>query len=231
MDDMDNISFASGIDAELRARVLAAPHFRRWYDGMRARFTLRHVLVRDATTFGTRMGFILVEADALHDGQPVPGLALLRGDSVSVLLVLKCPGHPDRTILTREARVPVARPDLLALPAGMLDGGRFVSTALRELSEEVGADLQVCERDLTELTHVWLSPGGCDEAIGLYYAELHIDESLARSLAGRQTGLASEHEHIRLRVIDLADVPGIGMTDAKTLLSWHMYQARHHQEH
>lgn len=223
---MDSISFAPDIDPALHARVLAAPHFCRWLEGMRTRFTLRHVLVRDAVAFGTRMGFIMVEADALHEGKSVPGLALLRGDSVSVLLVLKCPGYPDRTILTCEARVPVARPDLLALPAGMLDGGRFVSTALRELSEEVGADLQVHEHDLRELTHVWLSPGGCDEAIGLYYAELHIDESLARSLAGRQTGLACEHEHIRLRVIDLADVPGIGMTDAKTLLSWHMYHAR-----
>ena len=227
MDQTGDISFAPGMDPALHARVLAAPHFRRWHEGMRARFTLRHVLVRDAVAFSrTRMGFILVEADALHDGQPVPGLALLRGDSVSVLLVLKCPGYPDRTILTCEARVPIARPDLLALPAGMLDGGAFESTALRELSEEVGADLRVHERDLVALTQVWLSPGGCDEAIGLYYAELHIDEALARHLSNRQTGLASEHEHIRLHVIDLDHLPHIGMTDAKTLLSWHLYRAR-----
>ncbi|ATU72962.1 Nudix hydrolase 14 [Gluconacetobacter sp. SXCC-1] len=227
MDDTADISFAPGMDPALRARVLAAPHFRRWHDGMRARFTLRHVLVRDAVAFGpTRMGFILVEADALHQGQRVPGLALLRGDSVSVLLVLKCPGYPDRTVLTCEARVPVARPDLLALPAGMLDGGAFESTALRELSEEVGADLRVRAQDLVALTRVWLSPGGCDEAIGLYYAELDIDEGLARRLSDRQTGLAREHEHIRLHVIDLDQIPHIGMTDAKTLLSWHLYQAR-----
>ncbi|AXY23503.1 ADP-ribose pyrophosphatase [Komagataeibacter saccharivorans] len=228
MDPLTDISFAPGIDAALQVRVLTAPHFRRWYDGMHARFTLRHVLVRDAVAFSaTRMGFILVQADALHHGEPVPGLALLRGDSVSVLIVLKCPGHPDRTILTREARVPIARPDLLALPAGMLDGGAFVSTALRELSEEVGADLRVREKDLIRLTDVWLSPGGCDEAIGLYYTELHIGEALARSLAERQTGLACEHEYIRLHVVNMADLPRIGMTDAKTLLSWHMYQACH----
>ncbi|MBE7728758.1 NUDIX domain-containing protein [Komagataeibacter sp. FXV3] len=227
MDQTDIISFAPGIDAALQARVLAAPHFRRWYDGMRTRFTLRHVLVRDAIAFDAqRMGFILVEADALHEGNPVPGLALLRGDSVSVLLVLKCPGYPDRTVLTCEARVPVAKPDLLALPAGMLDGGAFVSTAVRELSEEVGADLQVRAQDLVKLTDVWLSPGGCDEAIGLYYAELNINETLAKALRDRQTGVAREHEHIHLRVIDLSAVPDIGMTDAKTLLSWHMYQAR-----
>ncbi|GAN94913.1 nucleoside diphosphate hydrolase [Komagataeibacter europaeus NBRC 3261] len=227
MDQMDNISFAPGIDAALQARVLAAPHFRRWHDGMRTRFTLRHVLVRDAIAFDARrMGFIMVEADALHEGKRVPGLALLRGDSVSVLLVLKCPGYPDRTVLTCEARVPVARPDLLALPAGMLDGGAFVSTAVRELSEEVGADLQVRAQDLVKLTDVWLSPGGCDEAIGLYYAELNINETLAQALCDRQTGVAREHEYIHLRVIDLSAVPHIGMTDAKTLLSWHMYQAR-----
>ncbi|MBV0889945.1 NUDIX domain-containing protein [Komagataeibacter oboediens] len=227
MTQTENISFAPGIDATLHDRVLDAPHFRRWYQGMRERFTLRHVLVRDAVAFDAhRMGFILVEADALHHGHRVPGIALLRGDSVSVLLVLKCPGYPDRTVVTCEARVPVARPDLLALPAGMLDGGAFVSTALRELSEEVGADLQVRAQDLVKLTDVWLSPGGCDEAIGLYYAELHITEPQARALSDRQTGLARENEYIRLHVLNLSDLPHIGMTDAKTLLSWHMYQAR-----
>ena len=37
MDDTADISFAPGMDPALRARVLAAPHFRRWHDGMRAR--------------------------------------------------------------------------------------------------------------------------------------------------------------------------------------------------
>lgn len=227
MDNTGDISFAPGIDPALHERVLSAPHFRRWYEGMRTRFTLRHVLVRDAVAFGPRrMGFIMVEADARHQGKTIPGLAMLRGDSVSVLLVLKCPGYPDRTVLTREARVPIARPDMLALPAGMLDGGAFESTALRELSEEVGADLRVQAHDLVELTTVWLSPGGCDEAIGLYYAEVAVDEDLARRLSSRQTGLAAENEHIRLHVIDLDQLPHIGMTDAKTMLSWHMYHAR-----
>ncbi|BAK82825.1 NUDIX domain-containing protein [Komagataeibacter medellinensis] len=227
MDNPGDISFAPGIDPALHERVLQAPHFRRWYDGMRRRFTLRHVLVRDAVAFGPRrMGFIMVEADAQHQGKAIPGLAMLRGDSVSVLLVLKCPGYPDRTVLTREARVPIAQPDMLALPAGMLDGGAFESTALRELSEEVGTDLRVQAHDLVELTTVWLSPGGCDEAIGLYYAEVVVDEGLARRLSNRQTGLAAENEHIRLHVIDMDQLPHIGMTDAKTLLSWHMYHAR-----
>ncbi|MCE2578099.1 NUDIX domain-containing protein [Gluconacetobacter entanii] len=226
MPDPDLIHFCPAIPVELQGRVLSAPHFVRWRDGLLARFDVRRIDVRDVVMFGTRVGFILAVADAYSDGRPVPGAAMLRGDSVSILLVLQCPGEAPRTVLTREARVPIARPDLLALPAGMLDGGEFVSTALRELSEEVGADLKVRQADLVLLDTVWLSPGGTDEAIALYYAEIPVSPEVLHALEGRHTGLSSEHENIHLHVLPLADLPAIGRTDAKTLLSYHLYMAR-----
>ncbi|MBB2168797.1 NUDIX domain-containing protein [Gluconacetobacter aggeris] len=220
------IAFSAGVPEDRWPDVRAAPHFRRWLEQATARFDLRRVVVRDVVFFGARVGFILVDADAWHDGRKVPGAALLRGDSVSVLVVLHCPGHAARTILTREPRLPVACPDLLALPAGMLEGGRLVSTALRELAEEVGTDLAVSADQMVELTTVWLSPGGCDEAITLYAVDLEIDEAAMRALDGRRTGNAAEHESIRLHVVDLDAIPRIGRSDAKTLLSYHLYRAR-----
>ncbi|CAP56460.1 NUDIX domain-containing protein [Gluconacetobacter diazotrophicus] len=223
--DMDGIpvTFAVSVPPDRHADVRAAPHFRRWLLQAASRFDLRAVAVRDVVFFGHRVGFILVEADAWHAGRQVPGAALLRGDSVSVLVVLLS-RHPPRTILTCEPRLPVACPDLLALPAGMLDGGQLVSTALRELAEEVGTDLTVRADMLVELTTVWLSPGGCDEAITLYAVDLDIDAQAMRALDGRRTGNACEHETIHLRIIDLDAIPGIGRTDAKTLLSYHLYR-------
>lgn len=150
------VAFAPSVPVARRDEVRAAPHFRRWLDGVAARFELRGVMVRDVVFFGARVGFILVEADAWHERRRVPGAALLRGDSVSVLVVLHCPGYPLRTILTCEPRLPVACPGLLALPAGMVDGGELVSTALRELAEEVGADLVVPAERLVALTTVWM---------------------------------------------------------------------------
>ncbi|MBB2205257.1 NUDIX domain-containing protein [Gluconacetobacter takamatsuzukensis] len=223
--DQVPIVFSAGVPVERRAEVRAAPHFRRWLEQAAGRFDLRRVAVRDVVFFGARVGFILIEADAWHEGRQVPGAALLRGDSVSVLVVLHCPGHAARTILTREPRLPVACPDLLALPAGMLDGGQLVSTALRELAEEVGADLTVSAAQLVELTTVWLSPGGCDEAITLYAVDLDIDPGAMAALEGRRTGNRDEHESIHVHVIALDDIPCIGRTDAKTLLSYHLYRA------
>lgn len=219
------IAFSAGVPVERRPDVRGAPHFRRWLEQAAARFDLRGVVVRDVVFFGAQVGFILVDADAWHDGRKVPGAALLRGDSVSVLVVLHCPGHAARTILTREPRLPVACPDLLALPAGMLDGGELVSTALRELAEEVGRDLTVPADRLVELTTVWLSPGGCDEAITLYAVDLEIEAATMAALEGRRTGNLDEHESIHLHVIALDDIPRIGRTDAKTLLSYHLYRA------
>ncbi|MBV1833037.1 NUDIX domain-containing protein [Novacetimonas pomaceti] len=226
MSDAVQIHFSSLIPPERQAAVLEAPHFVRWRDGLCARFDVRSIDVHDVVMFGARVGFIFAVADALHDGRPVPGATMLRGDSVSVLLVLTCPGETPRTVLTQEARVPIARPDLLALPAGMLDGGEFVSTALRELSEEVGVDLKVRKTDLMLLDTVWLSPGGTDEAIALYYAELEVRAEALRAMDGRHTGLVNEHENIRLHVLPLHELPTIGRTDAKTVLSYHLYLAR-----
>lgn len=224
------ISFARTLDNDLQQLVRQAPHFRRWLDRSSAAFDLRGVHVRDVAMFGSRVGFIFLEADAWHDGKPVPKYVFLRGDSVSVLVVLRCAGEPDRTLLTCEPRLPVGCANLLSLPAGMLDGGAFSSSALRELSEEIGADLPVRADQLVELTETWTSPGGCDEAIRLYYAEIDVEPELIAALQDRVTGNADEHESIVVRVVALDSLPKLGMTDAKTLLSHALYVMRKGRE-
>lgn len=222
-----NIIFASTIPKDQHDAVRNASHFRRWLERTRTAFQLRSVHVRDVGMFGRRVGFIFVEAEALHDGQVLPKYAFLRGDSASILVVLKCPGLPDRTVLTCEARLPIGKVDLLSLPAGMVDDGSFDSTALRELGEEIGTDLHVREEQLIHLATTWTSPGGCDEAISLFAAEMEASPELIRSLEGRRTGNKAEHEFIEVRVMALDDIPKIGMTDAKTLLSYALYRQEH----
>ncbi|WP_367160381.1 NUDIX domain-containing protein [Kozakia baliensis] len=223
---MPLLRFADHIPDALHNAIRNAPHVRRWLDHTATRFDLHEVLIRDVGLFGERVGFVFLEADVRHEGKRIPKYAFLRGDAAAALIVLRCEGEPDRTLLTCEPRLPIAYPNFLSLPAGMLDGGEFASTMLRELGEEIGADLPVKADDLIELTRYWPSPGGCDEAVAVFYAELDVSPELIAKLDNRATGNAAEHENIHVRVIKLDDLPHIGMTDAKTLLGYHLYKAR-----
>jgi ADP-sugar diphosphatase len=220
------ISFSPLLSADLQRDVRAATHFTRWLERTSAGFDLRRVHVRDAVRFGARVGFIFVEAEALHEGRPVPRYAMLRGDSASILPVLRRPGLPPLAVLTCEPRLPMGEPALLSLPAGMIDGEDFTTAALRELGEEIGADLSVKPGDLIALGRCWTTPGGCDEEIALFATEIDAPPGLAESLAGRRTGNPAEHESIAVAVIELDAIPGLPKTDAKTLLSYHLYRAR-----
>lgn len=80
--------------------------------------------------------------------------------------------------LVTQFRYPLGKP-LLEIPAGKLERGEdHRLAAIRELSEEVGAEAG----KLTYMGFIYASPGFCDEAIHLYLAqeltfgETHPDE-------------------------------------------------------
>ena len=70
-------------------------------------------------------------------------------------------------LLVRQFRYPMGR-TVLEIPAGKLEPGEHHRvTAIRELSEEVGAEAG----KLTYLGSAYASPGFCNESIHLYLAE------------------------------------------------------------
>ncbi len=86
-------------------------------------------------------------------------------------------------------------PWLLEVVAGMCEKGESnEAVAVREVFEETGIDID--EQDLYYITRYYPSPGGIDEQVTLYAAL--VDSSKAAQFAG----LESEHEDIRIRVID-----------------------------
>ncbi|MDR6181415.1 NUDIX domain-containing protein [Asaia bogorensis] len=220
------LAFASHIPQDWHDAIANAPHVRRWIEGVECEFEVSSLTIRDAVKFGSRIGFVFAEAQAHHEGVSVPRYAFLRGDSVGILVVLRHPDHPPRTVLTCEPRLPIATAESLSLPAGMVDDGTVQSTALREFAEETGISLALAEQDLISLGTVTLSPGGCDEHLTLYALEIDLEPSKLTSLDNRATGLESEHEHIRLRVLPLAAIPTLPQQDAKLLLAFHLYGAR-----
>lgn len=91
---------------------------------------------------------------------------LERGDSVAVLLYEK---DTDSFVFTRQFRYPSARrnsPWMLELVAGSIEQNETAeSTAMREVLEEVGFEINEIEKIVTYFP----SPGGCSEQIHLFY--------------------------------------------------------------
>ncbi|KAI5417427.1 Nudix hydrolase 14 [Lathyrus oleraceus] len=125
-----------------------------------------------------------------------------------MLILLESEGETF-VVLTEQARVPVGR-IILELPAGMLDDdkGDIVGTAVREVEEETGINLNV--EDMVDLTAfldsstgrtVFPSPGGCDEEISIFLCRKHVDKEVITHLQGKETGLREHGELIKVRVI------------------------------
>jgi ADP-sugar diphosphatase len=213
-------TFQDHIPEEGRRAIGKASHFTRWIDRITCELDVRSVTVRDVVMFGSRAGFILVETEAYgEDGRRVPGVAMLRGDAVAVLLVAHLPDGSRLAVLTRQARVPVGSSAFHEIPAGMLDDGVFASKALEEIAEEVGEDLKVREEDLRLVGDFHPSPGGVDESVRIYVADIQVDHETAASLASRRTGNVHENESITVVTADLAEARRLVSTDMKSMLA------------
>jgi ADP-sugar diphosphatase len=187
---------------------------------------VKKIIVQSIDMFGPRVGFVKFKTTALVDvgcisassgaesadessGMvataaasstsgliEVPGIVFMRGGTVGVLIILECEGT-DFTILTVQARVPVADSALPEIPAGMLDGsGNFRGVAADEIAQECHMEIKADDLvDLTELAYgdrwrgVFPSAGGCDEFIRLYLYRRTVEPNVLRQLEGRLTGV------------------------------------------
>lgn len=223
-----SITFAASVPLELHQRTLEARHFRMWLEKTSTDFELRAVLVRDVLMFGSRVGFIVVEADARHDGAKMPCYAVLRGPTVSIMPVITIEDAPTEkhVVLVNEARLPAGRM-VAALPAGMVDNGTVDVAALQELHEETGIDLTRTSRRPYRLREepVLISPGGSDEEMTLYAVDITLTRAEMNQIMGRKEGLANEHEHTAVLVVRLDEMPR-HTTNAHCLLSWFLYRTR-----
>lgn len=201
--------------------------YNRWKDKLVENFDVRSITVHNIFKFGARIGFMMVEAEAYHEGRRIPGLAFLRGDSVSIMPVFTVEGMEQKyTAVVTEPRCPIAKTNHTGLPAGMIDGDTFVSAAIKELAEEVGEEISIDADDLINLGKFPLSCGGCDEFMTLMAFEYNLTKEMFRKLDGRQRGCAGEHENIHVRIIPLDDVIKIDGVDARSALSYLLWKSK-----
>ena len=212
------ITAKPGIDI---APCLQAPTFLNWASAVDAdpKLFVQDIHLHSVDMFGPSVGFIKFEATAKVNvgGEKgvvtVPGIVFMRGGAVGVLVILECEGK-EYTILTRQARVPVARHDLPELPAGMLDGsGKFKGVAAEEL--EVRCSIKISEDELVDLTelaygdsHKGIIPsgGGCDEFIRLFVCRRVVKPEALEKLQGRLTGSETEGGLIKLNILPVSDM-------------------------
>lgn len=213
-------------DAQL---ALGTDLIHNWLENIDESINIKSLEIQSVDKFGSsRVGFVKVKSEAERNGTRIPGIVVLRGSSVAMLLVLTDEETNEKySILTCQPRVPVGKL-ILELPAGMTDGGAVRSAAIKELQEECGLEVKNEELiDLTEIayskdTGLFTSPGLLDETIRLFAWKKTMKHQEIQKLEGKIGG-ESAHEQIILRLVKFEDVWKLA-PDAKTLSALYLYQ-------
>ncbi|XP_021735967.1 nudix hydrolase 14, chloroplastic-like [Chenopodium quinoa] len=231
---------APGITPSEFRNAIDSSLFQQWLKNLQAEngalnngvMSLNKVLIQGVDYFGKRIGFLKFKADVIDKemGKKVPGIVFARGPAVAILILLESEGET-YAVLTEQVRVPTGR-FVLELPAGMLDDdkGDFVGTAVREVEEETGINLN--KEDMVELTafldpstggKVFPSPGGCDEELNVFLYQRQVGKEIIQQLQGKKTGLQDHGEIIKVHVVPYAQLWRL-TADAKVLMAIALYE-------
>lgn len=114
------------------------------------------------TVFEGRIVTVKVDSALLPNGAQASREVVEHPGGVCVLAL-----QEDGTVpLVRQFRYPLGH-TMLELPAGKLEAGEDpLAAAIRELGEEVGLE----PGDMTDLGHIYVSPGFCTEKLHMYLA-------------------------------------------------------------
>jgi 8-oxo-dGTP pyrophosphatase MutT (NUDIX family) len=222
------VTSEAGVDL---AVALYSPKLSGWVDRLHGEFGVQRIHVQSVDMFGSTMvGFVKVRADLLNKAnEPFSRVVLLSGGSVSILFVLICEGEM-YAVLTSQLRLAAADLAFLEVIAGRLDdSGNIVAVALHEMEEEAGIVVKPEEMVLLNpLTPdgVLISPGVLDESVAMFSVTRTVDRDMLNSLQGKLTGLKKEHEEITLRLVPFTDDVMLSIPDAKTQLSYLLYQRK-----
>lgn len=149
----------------------------------------------------------LVKLDATTpDGANLSPLCFIKGDAISVLVVLIDEETADKFVLMVRQRRVCDGSETYEHPAGMIDEGETPpEVALRELKEETG--LEIPPEELIPFgTKPWYSATSTsDEALYFFYCERRMSRPAIQALHGKRTGKASEQEQTRLHVAPFSE--------------------------
>ncbi len=216
--------------------VLESSLFKNWKRSLDKKLVVQSIRIQSVDTV-MRKGkeeilFLKLKAEIKNEfGKFIPGIVFLRGAAVGILIVLETEKEK-HAVLIQSAQAAIGSASYPQLPAGMMDRETDAQkVAEREMEEETG--IKPNEGIMTDLTRefygeswkgVFPSPGACDEAVKLFLFRKKVTEDELKKIQGRKTGIASEHEYITLRLVNLDKL--CKMTpDVKAHSAYMMYQA------
>jgi ADP-sugar diphosphatase len=194
--------------------------FQAWQQNLLANQVQLHS-VQDIYTRHGKEGNVLhalVKLDAeTAEGQSLAPLCFIKGDAVSVLVVLIEEQSNEKFVLLVRQRRVCDGSLTYEHPAGMIEEGEDpLTVAVRELQEETG--LEVAPDEVVGIRpKPWFSAtSNSDEALYFFYCERRMPGAEIHSLHGKKTGKAEENEQATLHVATfpeahrlVSNLPGI----------------------
>lgn len=149
-------------------------------------------------------------------------LFFFRADSAAVLLILRDKNDKKFIVFVEQIRGPVGG-KILEIPAGTLEEGESSAlTMAREIEEETG--LKIRAEELKLLGIYYFSPGACTEQITLYYCEKNLAGPDIKKMQDRLAGLREHGENIKVKIYSFDEFENLKIRDAKTQLTYMLYQ-------
>ena len=206
-----------------------------WLESLDPSFDLKAIELQSVDKFSSgRVGFIKFKSTIIRNGVEIPGIVILRGASVSLLLEITDDETNDKyTILVKQPRVPIGTTSI-ELPAGMVDGsGNLKGVAIRELEEECGIIAKSDELiDLTYLAYgdshpgIYFSCGLCDEYIKIFLWRTKMPHEAIQKIEGTLGG-KNEREQIVLKLVKFDEAYKI-TNDPQLLCAFELYNCLKH---
>ncbi len=227
------VTFPPNLDPNQVAAAIDSPMFKNWVASFDPRMTVKGIEFQSIDMFGSKVGFIKFKMKITDTatGKWLPDVVFMRSDTVAILVVLESEeDHAEYAVLAVQARPNTGQYCFAEVLAGCLDDtNSFAGAAAHELSQETDGALILRADELIDLAKesgidgpIYLSPGGCTEAMRFFLCRRVVSEEFLESLRDKATGVPEEGEFIKLKLVPVDDLETI--PDAKTLVALHLYR-------
>ena len=189
--------------------VINSNKFQDWINSQPEDIYISHILIQSVDYFGPNIGFIKLKATATKNDEFIPGIVMLRGHSVAVLLLLQIndDSNPSMngkvfTVIVTQPRIPISKNNSEEIPAGMMDNEKNLKgVAFKEVHEETGININT--NNLVYLTCGHTGTGLLDELITIYTTLVHIDMKKYNEINNSIAGNESEGEQTIVQIVKL----------------------------